>query len=59
MGLLLLGLIAGAGIGAIAMAFLAVAAYDRGYADASRGRAEWRRERAARRTAQHGVQNAA
>lgn len=51
MGLLLIGLVAGAAVGAIAMAFLAIAAYDRGYADAWRQRNDWRLELAVRRGA--------
>ena len=47
--LLTVGLMAGAAVGAITMAFLAVAAYGRGYADASRERDQWRSELAARR----------
>ena len=57
--LLILGLVAGAAVGAIAMAFLAVAAYDRGYADASGRRSEWRLELAARRRVAHTVRSAA
>ena len=47
--LLTVGLMAGAAVGAITMAFLAVAAYERGYADASTKRDQWRSELAARR----------
>jgi len=50
-GLLLIGLVAGAAVGAIAMTFLAIAAYDRGYADAWRRRNDWRLELALRRGA--------
>jgi hypothetical protein len=53
--LLWIGLVCGAAIGAIAMAFLAAAAYDRGYADAARLRNERRRELEARRRAAHVV----
>lgn len=45
----MVGLMAGAAVGTIAMAFLAVAAYERGYAEASRERNQWRLELAARR----------
>lgn len=48
---LLVSLALGAGLGAIAMAFLASAAYDRGYTDAWRQRHEWRTELTLRRTA--------
>jgi hypothetical protein len=48
---LLIGLVAGAAVGAIAMTFLAIAAYDRGYADAWRRRNDWRLELALRRGA--------
>ena len=47
--LLTVGLMAGAAAGAITMAFLAVAAYERGYADAATNRDHWRSELAARR----------
>jgi len=49
--LLWVGLVCGAAVGAIAIAFLAAAAYDRGYADAAQRRNEWRVELAARRRA--------
>ena len=41
---LLIGLVLGGALGAIAMAFLASVAYERGYADAWRQRREWRTE---------------
>jgi hypothetical protein len=59
-GLLLIGLVAGAAVGAIGMAFLGIAAYDRGYADAWRRRNEWRLELAVRRgAADHKIRSAA
>jgi len=57
--LLTIGLIAGAAVGAIAMAFLAVAAYDRGYADAFRQRNQWRLELAARHHPTHSTARSA
>lgn len=48
-----IGLVSGAAIGAIAIAFIAASAYDRGYAEATRRRNEWRIELAARRHAAH------
>jgi hypothetical protein len=57
--LLLVGLFAGAAIGAVGMGFLAVAAYDRGYADASHQRHEWRLELTARRRAANKIRSAA
>jgi len=48
---LLIALALGGALGAIAMAFLARAAYDRGYADAWRQRREWRTELVQRRAA--------
>jgi hypothetical protein len=58
-GLLLIGLVAGAAVGAVAMALLAIAAYDRGYAEASRRRNLWRLELVARRSAAKKVRSAA
>lgn len=48
---LLVALALGGALGAIATAFLASAAYDRGYADAWRQRREWRTELVQRRAA--------
>ena len=47
--LLTVGLIAGTAVGTIAMAFLAIATYERGYADGSGDRNPLRFELAARR----------
>ena len=47
----LIALFAGGALGAIAMSFLAVAAYDRGYADAVERRRAWSRELTARQAA--------
>jgi hypothetical protein len=57
--LLIVGLFAGAALGAIVMAFLAIAAYDRGYADAAHRRGEWRIELDARQQAATKVRSAA
>jgi hypothetical protein len=57
MALLTFGLFAGAALGAIVMAFLALAAYDHGYADAARRRDEWRTELRARRQADKADKN--
>jgi hypothetical protein len=59
MALLTVGLFVGAALGAIVMAFLALAAYDHGYADAARRRDEWRTELQARRQADKKVRSAA
>jgi hypothetical protein len=56
---LLIGLVLGGALGTIAMAFLASAAYDRGYADAWRQRREWRTELAQRRVAHPTTRRAA
>jgi len=40
--LLTIGLFAGAALGSVVMAFLAISAYDRGYRDAAQRRGEWR-----------------
>lgn len=42
--LLTIGLVAGTAVGSIVMAFLSVAAYERGYADAAQRRDAWRTE---------------
>lgn len=57
--LLTIGLFAGAALGAVVMAFLAIAAYDRGYDDAARRRGEWRIELASRRQAAEKLRSAA
>jgi TRAP-type C4-dicarboxylate transport system permease large subunit len=43
------GLLAGASVGSIVMAFLSIAAYQRGYAEATQRRDAWRSELRARR----------
>jgi hypothetical protein len=50
---------AGAAAGAIALAFLAVTEYGRGYDDAIHRRNEWRVELAARRSTSHHARSAA
>ena len=49
--LLTIGLFAGAALGAVVMAFLAISAYDHGYSDAAHQRSEWKIELQARRQA--------
>ena len=57
--LLTIGLFAGAALGTVVMAFLAVSAYDHGYRDAAQRRNEWRIELQARRQAAEKVRSAA
>lgn len=57
--LLTIGLFAGAALGAIVMAFLAISAYDHGYSDAAHQRGEWRIELQARHQAAEKVRSAA
>jgi hypothetical protein len=57
--LLTVGLFAGAAFGAIVMAFLAIAAYDQGYEDATQRRGEWRIELQARHRPAKKVRSAA
>lgn len=56
---LTIGLVAGAAVGSIVMAFLSVAAYQRGYADATMRRAAWRSELRARHAVRPAVRTAA
>jgi hypothetical protein len=46
--LLTIGLFAGAALGSVVMAFLAISAYHHGYRDAAQRRGEWRIELQAR-----------
>lgn len=57
--LLTIGLFAGAALGAVVMAFLAVSAYDHGYRDAALRRNEWKTELQARHQAAGRVRSAA
>lgn len=57
--LLTIGLFAGAALGAVVMAFLAVSAYGHGYRDAALRRNEWRIELQARHQAADRVRSAA
>jgi hypothetical protein len=57
--LLTIGLFAGAALGAVVMAFLAISAYDHGYRDAAQRRNQWRIELQARHHAALKVRSAA
>lgn len=56
---LTIGLVAGAAVGSLVMAFLSVAAYQRGYADATMRREAWRSELRARHAVRPAVLTAA
>jgi len=57
--LLTIGLFAGAALGSVVMAFLAISAYDRGYRDAAQRRGAWRIELRARHQAAERARSAA
>ncbi len=52
---LILGIVAGLALGVVTVGFLAIAAYERGAADAAGQRKEWRAELVARRAAVRAV----